>query len=167
MVDIYQCCLVLNSDEILIGTTEGNVFKRKFRDINELKNMDFANEVNFINALEDFSERILKMEGTIRSIQSLSDDKCIILSDFGGIQIYKIDTQDFTVINDESHSSSSKIWRMLIIDQFSFITVGNYGEMTLWDISNNEIQKLNKLLNRTITLLKINQYHLNEFMNIK
>ncbi len=144
MVDSYHCCLLLNDGEILIGTTEGNVFKRKLEDIEIIKNRDLTSQQNFENVLIDTSELLLNMQGTIRSIQLLFNDRCIILSDFGGIQIYNLISQEIEIINEEKFSKHSKMWRLLVVDENNFITVGNYGELIHWDISNENIQKNSK-----------------------
>lgn len=148
MVDIYQCYLLLNNGEVLIGTTGGNVSKRILKDINEIKNQVSTPLENFKNVLEDTSEHVMKMQGTIRSIQLLSPNKCIILSAFGGINIYNLASQEIEIINQENSSAHSKKWRLLVIDENNFITVGNYGELIHWDISNNEVQKNFKIRDR-------------------
>ncbi|MHA1723367.1 MAG: RNA-binding domain-containing protein [Promethearchaeota archaeon] len=130
----YNCCCLLSNDEILIGTTKGKVIKRKLKPIEDIKNLEQTLDNDFIGLLDDNSEVILTFSGVIRSIQKISKTKCIILSSFGGIQIYDLISKDFEIINIERNEKHSKAWRLLVLDEFNFVTVGNYGQIIHWDI---------------------------------
>jgi len=132
----YQCCCVIDNESIIIGTTSGKVLLRRFIGIDGILNIDFQDN-NFRSTLQEGNVEILNLNGVIRAIQRINEQEIVILSHLGGIVIYNIQTNQKQLVCEESYSNKSRKWRLLVIDESTFITLGSYGKIGIWSQSNS------------------------------
>lgn len=127
----YQCCCVIDNETIIIGTTSGKVLLRRFIGIDGILNVDFQDNI-FRSVLQESYIELLDLNGVIRSIQRINEQEIVILSHLGGIVIYNIQTNQKQLVCEESYSLKSRKWRLLVIDESTFITLGSYGKIAIW-----------------------------------
>jgi hypothetical protein len=140
MADEFQCCLVLESGIIFIGTTSGKVFESQLIEEEKISNFEFKSNINYESVLKDDLKEILTMDGKIRSIERLNNEEIIILSHYGGIMLYNLNSKTNQLINKEFSSARSNKWRLLVIEEDIFIIVGNYGLVEIWYKEDNQFQ---------------------------
>jgi GTPase SAR1 family protein len=130
--DQYKCFLTLNNRELLIGTKDGKVIKRRLKD--EIMDLGFnsSSENIYYSVLEEEPRILFKVDGKIRSIKKLDSNNILILSHLGGIFRYDTTLDIYVTINEESKNSYDRMWNLIIIDENNFITTGSRGSIYLW-----------------------------------
>lgn len=139
MSENYQCCCIIDNEIIIIGTTSGKVLLRRLVENERILNINFQDNV-FRSVLQEDYVEILDLNGVIRTIQKINDQEIVILSHLGGIVIYNIQTNQKQLVSEESYSRDSRRWRLLVIDEETFITLGSYGKIAIWSQSNSEFE---------------------------
>ena len=133
----FQCSLLLENGMIFIGSDDGKVFQNKLLEVDEIPNT--SKNDTYTSILKNAKHEILSLDGVIRSIQELNDEEIIILSSFGGIIIYNLNDKTNQLVNEEvPYDSSFKRWRLLVINEDQFITIGNWGSIELWYKENSQ-----------------------------
>ncbi|MBD3213070.1 MAG: hypothetical protein GF311_10725 [Candidatus Lokiarchaeota archaeon] len=129
--EVFTCCLLLKNNSIMLGSSYGNIYIGQLRTPSEVNNLEFNNNDN-IEVITKISEKILSFQGSIRTIENLNENNILILSSYGDIICYSIKNRSHTEIQKGKSSKFSKTWRLLVIDEDRFITIGNYKKLMYW-----------------------------------
>lgn len=102
--------------------------------------MSYETKINQKSILSGDQNTILSMEGAIRSIEQLNGNELIILNEKGGIIIYNFENASHFVVQRESENTRDKRWRLLVVDENCFLTVGTYGILDIWNNQNGQFE---------------------------
>lgn len=129
----FTCCLPYldGSHRILIGTTRGNVYEGTLIALSPLKTRKLSHET-YIRVLKSRIKSITKLKGSIRAIKRLDPENFIISSDSGAITSLNIKSRETVVIQRPGWTKREKIWRLLVLDENNFVSIGNYDILKLW-----------------------------------
>lgn len=130
--DKFQCCLQFpdETEKILLGTINGYVYLGKIKKIDELKSLNFNNS-RMISVLEEV-QLLFKLEGVIRSMQFIDKDNVIILSNQGEISNFNRKKNTYYFIQKYIGNKYNRPWRLLVLNENNFITIGNYRRVKHW-----------------------------------
>jgi len=130
--DKFQCCLLYpdEPEKILLGTINGYVYLGKLKPIEEIKTINFEDK-RMSSVLDEF-RAILKLRGVIRSMEFIDSNNIIILTNQGEIVNYDRKTETNYFIQNYRGTSYNRPWRLLILDENNFITIGNYRKIKHW-----------------------------------
>lgn len=130
--DKFQCCLHFpdEPEKMILGTINGYIYLGKIKKIDEIKSLDL-NDSRMVSVLEEHTV-LLKLEGVIRSMQFIDKDNIIVLSNQGEILNFNRKTYTYYFIQKYIGNKHHRPWRLLILNENSFITVGNYRRVKHW-----------------------------------
>ncbi len=129
--EVFTCCLPLSNESIILGTSYGKVYMGRLKTLSEIEALDFTN-IDHVNVLEEISTEIFNLGGTIRAIERLDSENIIILSSYGDIICFHLNDNSRTQIQEGNSSKYNKTWRLLVIDENRFLTIGNYKKLNHW-----------------------------------
>jgi len=129
----FNCCYIVSETKVFIGTNLGRVYEGELQKIDDILKTEFKNEKLVVVFKKNLNEVFkFSQNSTIRSIQPLDSDSLIISSDLGGIVILDFNSKKISLIQDDIGGKNNKIWRLLVIDERNFITIGNYRQIKHW-----------------------------------
>ena len=139
--DNFSCCYLLEQEEnkMLLGTSSGKVYLGEIKNFEEIRDIDFKNEV-YAPVLES-AYVLLELEGTIRQIEYLNEHCIIILTNQGEIVNYNLENSTSEFLQEYKGTKYERPWRMLILDSNRFIVVGNYRRIDLWEFEEDSFKK--------------------------
>lgn len=129
--EVFTCCLPLGDESLLLGSSYGKVYMGRLKTLREIEALDFTND-DYFNVLEEISPEIFNLGGTIRAIERLDSENTIILSSYGDIICFNINDNSSTQVQEGNSSKYNNTWRLLVIDENRFLTIGNYKKLKLW-----------------------------------
>lgn len=134
----FNCCFPISEKNILIGTNFGRIYEGELKTFNEITNLEIKNQ-KLLVVLKKNLKQIFKFSqnSVIRSIQQLDPKSIITASDLGGIAILDINSKEIQIIQDDIGGKNNKIWRLLVINDENFITIGNYRQIKHWKKSDD------------------------------
>lgn len=138
--DSFTCCLPLKSEscKVLLGTNNGSIFLGTIMDIEAIKSIKFDGN-HLSNVLLDV-ELKYEVNGLIRQIDYLNEDTIVFITDQGEICTFNLPFSDLIFIQKFKGTQYERPWRMLILNDKSFITIGNYRRIDLWKYENGDFQ---------------------------
>ena len=130
--DSFQCCLLLRDEQnrILLGTIKGKVYLGKLKSLDEIKSLEFTLKKT-IPVLEECTE-IFSLKGIIRAIEFLDAENILILTNQGEIINYNYIENIYIEIQNYQGTIYDRPWRLLVIDENNFITLGNFRKLKHW-----------------------------------
>jgi len=134
--DFFTCCLPVKGDpsKVLLGTENGSIYLGTLLDIEAIKNIKF-NGNRLSNVLLNIEVKY-KVKGSIRQIEYLNEKIIVFITDQGEICAIDYQSSKLLFIQEFKGTKYQRPWRMLILNNKRFITIGNYRRIDLWKYEN-------------------------------
>lgn len=115
----FNVFYIKDDHKIIVGRNDGELIEANL-------SLDDSNKlINNIARIKKFRSKILILE-------QLSSDEIVILTYGGGLFILDLLDYSIATILKEEPSKLTRKWKILVIDDQNFITVGNYHKIIHW-----------------------------------
>lgn len=137
------CFYPSNESKLLAGTAKGSLITFDLHA--GLDKLLINLQQPFVEATSSRVVHRTKFNSMIRAIKKLDNEHLIVLSKNKGILLFNTISEQFKVLSHESSGKIHHTWRMVVLNDSSFITVGNYNKMIHWTIDLSDFSLVQRI----------------------